>query len=312
MASDHQDKRERQQSGCKLAVGDGSPWMKASDLLKPLSSESGAEMSSPVRSLRRRRSFSVSSLSQSAPSDASTGWRSESERMEELEARGPELTRSRMRPPEKKASAKKASVKKASTNKAREKKVPEVDRSETESPVTESPVTKRYETERPEVETPVTESGPSEALNQKAFAQRYNACLDWLSRREHSAFELERKLNGRFPEEGNLVPLVLAQLQASGLQDDYRFAEMLVRYRASRGQGPIKIRAELKSKGVAQDVVSEALSGSTFDWSEVASSAITKKYGEPSETSLTPKERARRQRFLQSRGFPYEHIVAAL
>jgi regulatory protein len=232
--------------------------------------------------------------------------------MEELEARGPELTRSRMRPPEKKASAKKASVKKASTNKAREKKVPEVDRSETESPVTESPVTKRYETERPEVETPVTESGPSEALNQKAFAQRYNACLDWLSRREHSAFELERKLNGRFPEEGNLVPLVLAQLQASGLQDDYRFAEMLVRYRASRGQGPIKIRAELKSKGVAQDVVSEALSGSTFDWSEVASSAITKKYGEPSETSLTPKERARRQRFLQSRGFPYEHIVAAL
>ena len=312
MASDHQDKREGQRSGCKLAVGDGSPWIKASDLLKPLSSESGAEMSSPVRSLRRRRSFSVSSLTQSAPSDASTGWRSESERMEELEARGPELTRSRMRPPEKKASAKKASVKKASTNKAREKKVPEVDRSETESPVTESPVTKRYETERPEVETSVTESGPSEALNQKAFAQRYNACLDWLSRREHSAFELERKLNGRFPEEGNLVPLVLAQLQASGLQDDYRFAEMLVRYLASRGQGPIKIRAELKSKGVAQDVVSEALSGSTFDWSEVASSAITKKYGEPSETSLTPKERARRQRFLQSRGFPYEHIVAAL
>jgi hypothetical protein len=42
--------------------------------------------------------------------------------MEELEARGPELTRSRMWPPEKKASAKKASVKKASTNKAREKK----------------------------------------------------------------------------------------------------------------------------------------------------------------------------------------------
>jgi len=312
MASDHQDKRERKQSGCRLAVGDASTWVKASDILKPLSSESGAEMTSTVSSLRRRRSFSVSSLTQSAPSDASTGWRSESERMEELEARGPELTRSRMRPPEKKASAKKASVKKASTNKAREKKVPEVDRSETESPVTESPVTKRYETERPEVETSVTESGPSEALNQKAFAQRYNACLDWLSRREHSAFELERKLNGRFPEEGNLVPLVLAQLQASGLQDDYRFAEMLVRYRASRGQGPIKIRAELKSKGVAQDVVSEALSGSTFDWSEVASSAITKKYGEPSETSLTPKERARRQRFLQSRGFPYEHIVAAL
>jgi regulatory protein len=85
-----------------------------------------------------------------------------------------------------------------------------------------------------------------------------------------------------------------------------------VRYRASRGQGPIKIRAELKSKGVAQVVVSDVLSRSSFDWSEVASSVITKKYGEPGEMPLTPKERARRQRFLQSRGFPYEHIAAAL
>ncbi|MGA0170708.1 MAG: regulatory protein RecX, partial [Pseudomonadales bacterium] len=155
-------------------------------------------------------------------------------------------------------------------------------------------------------------SAQSEEQNQKAFAQRYNACLDWLSRREHSAFEVERKLKDRFPDDLSLVPLVIARLQASGLQDDFRFAEMLVRYRASRGQGPIKIRAELKSKGVAQVVVSDVLSRSSFDWSEVASSVIAKKYGEPGEMPLTPKERARRQRFLQSRGFPYEHIAAAL
>ena len=302
MATDHQGKRDGQQNGRDRAVANGSPWMKASDLLKPQSSEARLKPSSPVRPLTRNRAFSESVLAQSAPSGESNGWITEGERMEAPEMQEPDSIRSAMRPPEKNAIKKEASKKKAL-----EEKVPETDWSETEGYETE-----RSETERFVTEESRTESAQSEEQNQKAFAQRYNACLDWLSRREHSAFEVERKLKDRFPDDLSLVPLVIARLQASGLQDDFRFAEMLVRYRASRGQGPIKIRAELKSKGVAQVVVSDVLSRSSFDWSEVASSVIAKKYGEPGEMPLTPKERARRQRFLQSRGFPYEHIAAAL
>lgn len=307
MATDHQGKRDGQQNGRDRAVANGSPWMKASDLLKPQSSEARLKPSSPVRPLRRNRAFSESVLTQSAPLGESNGWITEGERMEGPEMQEPDSIRSAMRPPEKNSIKKKASEKKASIKRALEKKVPETDWSETEGYETE-----RSETERFVTEESRTESAQSEEQNQKAFAQRYNACLDWLSRREHSAFEVERKLKDRFPDDLSLVPLVIARLQASGLQDDFRFAEMLVRYRASRGQGPIKIRAELKSKGVAQVVVSDVLSRSSFDWSEVASSVIAKKYGEPGEMPLTPKERARRQRFLQSRGFPYEHIAAAL
>ena len=292
MATDHQGKRDGQQNGRDRTVANGSPWMKASDLLKPQSSEARLKPSSPVRPLTRNRAFSESVLTQSAPLGESNGWITEGERMEAPEMQEPDSIRSAMRPPEKNVIKKKASKKKAL-----EKKVPEREKSETERLVTEESR---------------TDSAQSEEQNQRAFAQRYNACLDWLSRREHSAFEVERKLKDRFPDDLSLVPLVIARLQASGLQDDFRFAEMLVRYRASRGQGPIKIRAELKSKGVAQVVVSEVLSRSSFDWSEVASSVIAKKYGEPGEMPLTPKERARRQRFLQSRGFPYEHIAAAL
>ena len=287
MATDHQGKRDGQQNGRDRAVANGSPWMKASDLLKPQSSEARLKPSSPVRPLRRNRAFSEPVLTQSASLGESTGWITEGERMDAPEMQEPDSMGSGMRPPEKNAIKKKAF----------EEKVPETD---------------RFETERFVTEESRTESAQSEEQNQKAFAQRYNACLDWLSRREHSAFEVERKLKDRFPDDLSLVPLVIARLQASGLQDDFRFAEMLVRYRASRGQGPIKIRAELKSKGVAQVVVSDVLSRSSFDWSEVASSVIAKKYGEPGEMPLTPKERARRQRFLQSRGFPYEHIAAAL
>ena len=297
MSTDHQGKRDGQQNGRDRAVANGSPWMKASDLLKPQSSEARLKPSSPVRPLRRNRAFSEPVLTQSAPLGESNGWITECERMDAPEMQEPDSMGSGMRPPEKNAIKKKAPEKKASKKKAFEKKVPETD---------------RFETERFVTEESRTDSAQSEEQNQKAFAQRYNACLDWLSRREHSAFEVERKLKERFPDDLSLVPLVLARLQASGLQDDFRFAEMLVRYRASRGQGPIKIRAELKSKGVAQVVVSDVLSRSSFDWSEVASSVIAKKYGEPGEMPLTPKERARRQRFLQSRGFPYEHIAAAL
>ena len=292
MATDHQGKRDGQQNGRDRTVANDSPWMNASDLLKPQSSEARLKPSSLVRPLRRNRAFSESVLTQSAPLGESNGWITEGERMEAPEMQEPDSIRSAMRPPEKNVIKKKASKKKAL-----EKKVPEREKSETERLVTEESR---------------TDSAQSEEQNQRAFAQRYNACLDWLSRREHSAFEVERKLKDRFPDDLSLVPLVLARLQESGLQDDFRFAEMLVRYRASRGQGPIKIRAELKSKGVGQVVVSEVLSRSSFDWSEVASSVITKKYGEPGEIPLTPKERARRQRFLQSRGFPYEHIAAAL
>lgn len=297
MATDHQGKRDGQQNGRDRTVAKGSPWMKASDLLKPQSSEARLKRSSPVRPLRRNRAFSEPVLTQSAPPGASTGWITEGERIDAPEMQEPDSMGSGLRPPEKNAIKKKASEKKASIRKAFKKKVPETD---------------RFETERFVTEESRTDSAQSEEQNQKAFALRYNACLDWLSRREHSAFEVERKLKERFPDDLSLIPLVLARLQASGLQDDDRFAEMLVRYRASRGQGPIKIRAELKAKGVAQVVVSDVLSRSTFDWSEVASSVIAKKYGEPGEMPLTPKERARRQRFLQSRGFPYEHIAAAL
>jgi hypothetical protein len=49
MATDHQGKRDGQQNDRDRAVANGSPWMKASDLLKQQSSEARLKPSSPVR-----------------------------------------------------------------------------------------------------------------------------------------------------------------------------------------------------------------------------------------------------------------------
>ena len=68
--------------------------------------------------------------------------------------------------------------------------------------------------------------------------------LGLLVRREHSRRELTRKLTARGVERDDAVAAV-DKLEAAGWQDDSRFAESLVRSRATNGYGPVRIRAEL-------------------------------------------------------------------
>ena len=144
------------------------------------------------------------------------------------------------------------------------------------------------------------------------FAVVYNGSLGLLASREHSAGELRSKLKKKYPEGEMHLDGVLERLQEVGLQNDERFAEMFVRYKANKGQGPAKIRHQLRAKSVDGAVISAALSDSKYDWSELAKTVSEKKFGGSVGEPLSPKERARRQRFLQGRGFGYEHIASAL
>ena len=144
------------------------------------------------------------------------------------------------------------------------------------------------------------------------FAAVYNGSLGLLASREHSAGELRSKLKKKYPEGEMHLDAVLERLQEVGLQNDKRFAEMFVRYKANKGQGPAKIRHQLRAKSVDGAVISAALSDSKYDWSELAKTVSEKKFGGSVGEPLSPKDRARRQRFLQGRGFGYEHIASAL
>ena len=151
-----------------------------------------------------------------------------------------------------------------------------------------------------------------DAVEAVTFASVYNASLGLLASREHSAGELRVKLKQKYPDGEIHLDGVLERLQEVGLQDDERFAEMFVRYKANKGQGPTKIRHQLRSKSVDGTVISAALSDPSYDWSELAKAVSQKKFGASGGERLSPKERARRQRFLQGRGFGYEHIASAL
>ncbi len=128
--------------------------------------------------------------------------------------------------------------------------------------------------------------------------------LRHLVRREHSRAELARKL-APHAESPQAVAEVLDVLLSRKQLSDERFAEERARS-LSRKYGAAKIRQDLKSKGIAAEVIDRISSDGEL---ERARAILQRKYREP---AATREERAKRARFLQGRGFSYEVIRSAL
>ncbi|SCZ49671.1 regulatory protein RecX [Thiohalomonas denitrificans] len=130
-----------------------------------------------------------------------------------------------------------------------------------------------------------------------------------LARREHSRRELAFKLDGRGFDREQVDP-ILDDLESRGLLSDVRFAEFFVRSRVSNGCGPLRIRAELRERGVEDGVIAGQLAEVDADWCELAAQVRRKRFGEPIPGEF--KQRAKQMRFLQYRGFESEQIRAAV
>jgi regulatory protein len=131
--------------------------------------------------------------------------------------------------------------------------------------------------------------------------------LDCLARREHSTAELARKLAARQFAPG-AIESVLAELAAEGLLDDTRFAESFVHSRIQRGQGPQKIRAQLRERGIGEGQIGECLAEYDSLWRERIEAVRRKRFGPDLPADF--RERSRQMRFLQQRGFTPEQIGA--
>lgn len=126
------------------------------------------------------------------------------------------------------------------------------------------------------------------------------AAMDLLARREHSFKELVDKLFRRFPDR-DLISEQLTQLQLENLQSDERFVESFVNGRKSRGKGPMVIRQELKQRGISAELISTLLDEDQELWLAIAEKTYHKKFGD--KAIADQKDKARRIRFMQYRGF---------
>ena len=136
------------------------------------------------------------------------------------------------------------------------------------------------------------------------------AAMDLLARREHSRQELQRKLARRFAVDAEVIFSVINQLTQEGLQSDQRLAEALLRYRSNRGQGPLKIKAEMREKCIESDLIEQIFDEANIDWFDLALRVLEKRYGDG--FAVDASERAKRTRFLQQRGFSFDHIQTVM
>jgi len=122
--------------------------------------------------------------------------------------------------------------------------------------------------------------------------------LRYLSAREHSRAELERKLAPHESAPGALAQ-VLDTLQSKGFINEDRVIESVVHRRAGK-LGAARIRQELQAKGLDAEAVAQAVGQLRATELDRATEIWRKKFGTP---AATPSERARQMRFLAARGF---------
>lgn len=138
-------------------------------------------------------------------------------------------------------------------------------------------------------------------------ADVHEIAVRYLTRREYGIEELRQKLVQRGADSA-IAGKVVSDLADNDLVSDQRFTEMYVRTRMRRLYGPVKIRGELRSLGVSDYLVGQAMSFEQETWFENATQWAEKRC----RGELDYAGRAKIHRSLMNRGFTHEQANIAL
>lgn len=131
--------------------------------------------------------------------------------------------------------------------------------------------------------------------------------LRFLAAREHSRAELKRKL-APHAESAEQLETLLEELVGKKQQSDARFADARSHV-LSRKFGASRIAHDLRSKGVSDEEAAPAVDAARATDLERARAVYARKFREP---PASREDRAKRVRFLQSRGFSFDVIKQVL
>lgn len=136
----------------------------------------------------------------------------------------------------------------------------------------------------------------------------YGKGLGLLSRREHSARELKAKLSRKGHDKQEITSAI-GRLRDKSYQSDDRFGISIARTRVAQGYGPARIRAELRSHGLADAAIVAAIAAADADFSVLAIAQLKRRFG--AKPARDREERGRRAQFLLRRGFDPATVRAA-
>jgi regulatory protein len=133
----------------------------------------------------------------------------------------------------------------------------------------------------------------------------YQSGVQLLYRREHSAQELRLKLLRKGYDQ-DAISLALERLQDHDYLNEHRFCQQYIQMRKNRGFGPVRIRYELKERGISDTMIEQLLDQLDRDWCVQLEKVFIKKFG--SQCQHSPKDKAKQFRFLQYRGYSHDQI----
>ncbi len=150
---------------------------------------------------------------------------------------------------------------------------------------------------------------PDPDIHKHVRSKAYDSAIRLLARREHAKAELKQKLKIRGYDE-SLTLEIVDDLTRSKLLSDERFVEVFIRSRAERGQGMVRLHAELRHLNLPPDLIESRMAAAQIDWTRLAGEIRQRKFGQ--NIPQTPSERAKQMRFLQYRGFTTDQIRHAM
>jgi regulatory protein len=136
----------------------------------------------------------------------------------------------------------------------------------------------------------------------------WDRAIRLLAARDRSEQEIRSRLAAA-GEPATSIAATVHRLRQRRYLDDRRFALGLAEQANRRGYGSEYVRAQLQHKGVADQVIEQALHANFADEVELARRALTRRFP---EEPRQPAERAKAVRFLLRRGFPEAVVFAIL
>lgn len=133
--------------------------------------------------------------------------------------------------------------------------------------------------------------------------------LAWLGRQEYSIAKFKRKLIDIEATEEQIEAIV-AEFTGQNWLSEQRYCEGFVRGRVSKGQGKIRIINDGRGHGLDEETLKQALTDNQTDWFEQARLTYYKRFGDTPYKDI--KEKAKRLRFMQYRGFTMEQVNYAM
>lgn len=150
-------------------------------------------------------------------------------------------------------------------------------------------------------------------MDERTLTKARNAAYRLLTYRPRSRAEIEAKLQEKEFDEA-IIEQVLAGLVRLGYVNDRQFADQWTRSRIRlRGFGRRRIKGELRSKGIDQEIIREVFGEVLSEGKEIETAKRVVEKRLNTMQSLDRETRRRRLAgFLERKGFSFEIIGAVL